>query len=166
MVAERTLVLCKPDAVARGLVGQLVQRFEDALLTTVGMKMVWPIPDLIGCHYHDVTDRYDMATYEATVEFMCSGPVVALVLEAVGVVAKVRAMIDSIWPHVAAPGTIRGDFAHQPRIPHHTAANLVHASATVAEACTEIELWFRPDELHLHRLAAAGFASPTPILPT
>ena len=163
---ERTLVLCKPDAMARGLVGRVIQRFEDALLTTVGMKMVWPTPELVGRHYHDVTERHDVAAYAATVQFMCSGPVVALVLEALGVVDKVRSMIGVTWPQVAAAGTIRGDFAHQPRALHHTAANLVHASATVAEARTEIELWFRPDELHPHRLAAADFASLTPIPPT
>ncbi len=132
----------------------------------VGMKMVWPTPELIGHHYHDVTERHNVAAYEATVQFMCSGPVVALVLEALGVVDKVRSMIGSTWPQVAMPGTIRGDFAHQPRVSHHTAVNLVHASATVPEACTEIELWFRPDELHPHRLAAADFASLTPISPT
>jgi len=83
-LVERTLVLCKPDAVARGLVGQVIQRLEDALLTMVGIKMVWPTPELIGRHYHDVTERHNVAAYEATVQFMCSGPVVALVLEAVG----------------------------------------------------------------------------------
>ncbi|MGH3568443.1 MAG: nucleoside-diphosphate kinase [Pseudonocardia sp.] len=67
------------------MVGRVVKRFEDALLTTVGMKMVWPTPELIGRRYRDVTERHNVAVYEATVQFMCSGPVVALVLEAVGV---------------------------------------------------------------------------------
>lgn len=163
---ERTLVLLKPDALARCLVGRIIRRFEDALLTITALKITRPERSLVARHYHDVPERHSLAVFEATVEFVCSGPVVAMVLEAHGVVAKVRSMIGSTWPHAAAPGTIRGDFAHQMCTPNATAANLVHSSATVEEARTEIDLWFAPDELFTHRLAADNFTILAPVLPT
>lgn len=163
---ERTLVLLEPDAIARCLVGRIIQRFEDALLTVTALKMMRPDRSIVSRHYHDVTQRHSPAAFEATVEFVCSGPVTAMVLQAVGVVAKVRSMAGPTWPQAAAPGTIRGYFAHQQHAPNATAANLVHASATVEEAHTEIGLWFTPSELFGHRLAADNFAMLAPILPT
>lgn len=163
---ERTLVLLKPDAVARCLVGRIIHRFEDSLLTITALKITRPERSLVARHYHDVPQRHSLAVFEATVEFVCSGPIVAMALEAHGVVAKVRSMIGSTWPHTAAPGTIRGDFAHQACTPNVTAANLVHSSATVDEAHAEIDLWFTPDELFAHRLAAHNFTILASVPPT
>jgi nucleoside-diphosphate kinase len=100
------------------------------------------------------------------VEFVCSRPIIAVVLEAVGVAVKVRSMIGPIWPQEAAPGTIRGDFAHQRYTPNAAFPNLVHASATVEEAHAEIDLWFAPGDLLAHRLAADSFTMLPPVLPT
>ena len=84
---ERTLVLLKPDAVARGLIGRVLTRFEDALLKVVACKMVWMDADLTRRHYFDLEERFGPAVYNAMAEFMQSGPVLALVLEGVEAVA-------------------------------------------------------------------------------
>ena len=80
---ERTLVLLKPDAVARGLVGRVISRFEDALLKIVASKMVWMDADLAKRHYFDLEERFGPAVFNAMAEFMETGPVIALILEGV-----------------------------------------------------------------------------------
>jgi nucleoside-diphosphate kinase len=160
---ERTLVLLKPDAVARGLVGRVLTRFEDALLKIVGNKMVWMDADLAREHYYDLEDRFGPAVYNSVATFMESGPVLAVVLEGVEAVACVRKLVGSTYPDQAAPGTIRGDFAHQSKA-HANArgiavANLVHASASVEEADREIDVWFSKTELFEYPTAAAAYVS-------
>jgi nucleoside-diphosphate kinase len=149
---ERTLVLLKPDAVARGLVGRVISRFEDALLKIVAARMVWMDADLAKRHYFDLEERYGPAVYNAMSEFMETGPVLALVLEGVGAVAVTRKIVGSTYPDQAVPGTIRGDFAHMSRAYANergiAVANLVHASGSLEEAQREIEVWFAKDELH------------------
>ena len=109
---ERTLVLFKPDAVARGLTGRILARFEDNLLKVVAGKMVWMDADLTRRHYFDLEERFGAVVYNSMAAFMQSGPVIAIVLEGVEAVACVRKMVGSTYPDQAAPGTIRGDFAH------------------------------------------------------
>ncbi len=147
---ERTLVLLKPDAVARGLVGRLVQRFEDAGLKIVGLKMKQMDPDFTRRHYFDLEERFGKSVYDATAAYMQQGPVVALLLEGVDAVANVRRIIGPTFPAQAAPGTIRGDFAHMSKAHAEetgkAVANLVHASGSVDEAKYESQLWFADDE--------------------
>ncbi|MEN3607943.1 nucleoside-diphosphate kinase [Plantactinospora sp. ZYX-F-223] len=147
---ERTLVLLKPDAVARGLTGRLVQRFEDAGLKIVGIKMKQMDADFTRRHYFDLEERFGKGVYDATATYMQQGPVVALLLEGVEAVANVRRMIGPTFPGQAAPGTIRGDFAHMSKAYAEATgkaiANLVHASGSVDEAKYESELWFGADE--------------------
>lgn len=149
--AERTLVLFKPDAVARGLVGRVLARFEDALLRVVAAKMVWMDADLTRRHYFDLEERFGAAVYTATAEFMQSGPVIAVVLEGIGAVTCVRKLVGSTYPDEAPPGTIRGDFAHMSRAYANdrgiAVANLVHASGNADEAAIEIDVWFAKDEI-------------------
>jgi nucleoside-diphosphate kinase len=149
---ERTLVLLKPDAVARGLIGRILARFEDNLLKVVAAKMVWMDADLTKRHYFDLEERFGEGVYNAMAEFMQSGPVLAVVLEGIEAVACTRKMVGSTYPDQAAPGTIRGDFAHMSRAyanEHGIAvANLVHASGNTKEAMQEIEVWFSKDEIH------------------
>lgn len=151
---ERTLVLLKPDAVARGLVGRVLGRFEDNLLKIVAAKMVWMDAELTRRHYFDLEERFGAGVYNAMAEFMQSGPVLALVLEGIEAVACTRKMVGSTYPDQAAPGTIRGDFAHMSRAyanAHGIAvANLVHASGTPDEAETEIAVWFSKEEIHAY----------------
>jgi nucleoside-diphosphate kinase len=158
---ERTLVLLKPDAVARGVIGRLLTRFEDALLKVVACKMVWMDADLARRHYFDLEERFGPAVYNAMAEFMESGPVLALVLEGVEAVACTRKLVGSTYPDQAPPGTIRGDFAHMSRAYANergiAVANLVHASGSVDDAAHEIDVWFSKDEIHEYPSAAERF---------
>ncbi len=155
---ERTLVLLKPDAVARGLVGRVLARFEDALLKIVASKMVWMDADLARRHYADLEERFGPSVYNSVAGFMETGPVFALVLEGVEAVACVRKIVGSTYPDQAAPGTIRGDFAHQSKAYANAqgiaVANLVHASASADEAVREIDVWFAKAELFDYQTAA------------
>ncbi|RKT52427.1 nucleoside-diphosphate kinase [Saccharothrix australiensis] len=159
---ERTLVLLKPDAVARGLVGRLVARFEDAALKIVGVKMKHLDAESTRRHYFDLEERAGSVIYNATAEFMQSSPVVALALEGVDVVGKVRKIIGGTFPEHAEIGTIRGDFAHQTRLSSETTGkavmNLVHASGNPEEAKYEISVWFTGSELFEYRTLAEKYA--------
>jgi len=158
---ERTLLLLKPDAVARGLIGRVLARFEDNLLKVVASKMVWMDADLTRRHYFDLEERFGPAVYNAMAEFMQSGPVVAFVLEGVEAVACTRKLVGSTYPDQAPPGTIRGDFAHMSKAYANArgiaVANLVHASGNVEEAAYEIDVWFTKDEIHQYQSVADRF---------
>lgn len=149
---ERTLVLVKPDGVQRGLIGRILQRFEDAGLKIVGMKMVWVDKDFSRKHY---SSHLSKAFYPGLEKFITEGPVVAMAIEGLHAVETVRKIVGPTEPKSALPGTIRGDFAH------HSYAytdkkgiaikNLIHASGNVAEATQEVSLWFAVEELHEYR---------------
>lgn len=151
---ERTLVLFKPDAVARGLVGRILARFEDALLRVIATKMVVMDADLTKRHYFDLEERFGPVVYASMAEFMQSGPVMAVVLEGVEAVACVRKLVGPTYPDQAPPGTIRGDFAHMSRAHANqrgiAVANLVHASGNADEAALEVDVWFAKDEIVDH----------------
>ncbi len=155
---ERTLVLLKPDAVARGLVGRLIQRFEDAGLKIVGVRMRQMNAELARRHYFDLEERFGRSVFDVTASFMQSGPVIALVLEGVEAVANVRKLVGSTFPNQAPAGTIRGDFAHISKAYSEgkgsVVANLVHASGNVDEAKYEVDVWFGPDELFEYQTVA------------
>jgi nucleoside-diphosphate kinase len=152
---ERTLILVKPDGIQRGLVGRIIQKFEDAGIKMVGVKMVWMTPDFGKKHYFDVAQRRGEAVLNGLLKFMTEGPVLALCLEGINVVENVRKIVGSTEPKSALPGTIRGDFAHQSyaHIDKKGGAvrNLIHASGNVEEAKYEVALWFAPDELHSYK---------------
>jgi len=155
---ERTLVLLKPDAVARGLVGRLIQRFEDAGLKIVGVRMRQMNAELARRHYFDLEERFGRSVFDVTASFMQSGPVIALVLEGVEAVANVRKLVGSTFPNQAPAGTVRGDFAHISKAYSEgkgsVVANLVHASGNVDEAKYEVDVWFGPDELFEYQTVA------------
>lgn len=130
---ERTLVLIKPDAVRRKLIGEIIQRIEKRNLNIVAMKMLIPSRELAEKHY-DAHRGKDF--FEPTVEFICSGPVVAMIAEGENAITIMRKMIGSIDPCESAPGTIRGDYTISIR------ENLVHGSDSQASASYEIGLWF------------------------
>src|SRR5258708_8137193 len=158
---ERTLVLLKPDAVARGLVGRVLVRFEEALVKVVAAKMVCMDAELTRRHYFDLEDRFGPTVYNSMAAFMQSGPVIAVVIEGVGAVACARKLVGSTYPDQAPPGTIRGDFAHMSRQYANergiAVANLVHASGNVEEAVHEIDVWFAQDEIHEYPSAAERY---------
>jgi nucleoside-diphosphate kinase len=159
---ERSLVLLKPDAVARGLAGRIITRFEDAALKIVAIKMTHLDADLTRQHYFDLEQRLGTDVYTTTATFMQSGPVIALALEGVDAVTKIRKIIGTTYPNEAPPGTIRGDFAHQTKTSSQASGkavmNLVHASGNPHEAKYEIDLWFPPTELHEYETLAEKLA--------
>jgi nucleoside-diphosphate kinase len=132
-VAERTLVLIKPDAVRRGLVGRILTRFEEKGLTVVAMELRSIDGAMADAHYRDHVEK---EWYPPLRDFATSGPLVALVLEGDEAIEVVRAMNGATDGRTADPGTIRGDFGLSNR------ENLVHASDAPESAAREIALWF------------------------
>ena len=130
---ERTLVLLKPDAVQRGLVGTIIARFEQKGLNIVGLKMRTFERSLLEKHYEVHRSR---PFYGNLVDFMSSGPVVALAIEGKDAIAVVRTLVGKTNAREAAPGTIRGDFGMS------FSNNLVHASDGEDTAQFELGLWF------------------------
>jgi nucleoside-diphosphate kinase len=158
---ERTLVLLKPDAVARGLVGQVLSRLEAALLKIVAAKMVLMDAELTRKHYFDLEDRFGQRVYDTVAGFMQTGPVLAVVIEGVDSVACVRKLVGATYPDQAAPGTIRGDLAHQSKAYANAhglpVANLVHASANADDAKRELGVWFSAEEMLDYEVTAQGY---------
>jgi nucleoside-diphosphate kinase len=138
-VTERTLVLVKPDGVQRLLTGRILARYEERGLKVVGLKLVQVDRALAERHY---AVHREKPFFGGLVEFITSGPLVALALEGPNAIAIVRAINGATRPHEADPGTIRGDFALE------TAQNIVHASDSAETAAAELELWFDAAELH------------------
>jgi len=137
-VAERTLVLVKPDGVQRLLAGRIIARFEERGLKIVGLKLVRVDRVLAERHY---AVHREKRFFASLVDFITSGPIVAIALEGPNAIGVVRMTIGSTRPNEAAPGTIRGDFALE------TAQNLVHASDGPETAESELSLWFTQGEL-------------------
>ncbi len=152
---ERSLVVCKPEAVQRGMVGEMLQRFERVGLKIIGMKMVMPSEDHYRAHYEDIgkmITRRGEEAFRYNLNYMTTGPVVAMVLEGVEAVALVRKIVGPTEPKSAEMGTIRGDYSHM-SFGYSNAKgigvpNLVHASGNVEEAKKEIKLWFSDDQLY------------------
>jgi len=149
---DRTLVVVKPDGVQRSLTGRIIQRFEDAGLKIVAMKMVWIDKDFAKKHYFDLEERRGEKVFRTMTDYLTLGPVVAMVLEGVESADNVRRLVGATEPKSAAPGTIRGDFTHH-SFAHADAAdreirNVIHASGNAEDAKYEISLWFKDSEIH------------------
>lgn len=135
---ERTFLAIKPDGVQRGLIGEITSRFEAKGFTLVGLKFMAVSRELAEQHYAVHRER---PFFPGLVEFITSGPVVAMVWEGEGVVAAARKMIGATNPLTAEPGTIRGDFGV------NIGRNLIHGSDAIETANHEISLWFKEAEL-------------------
>jgi nucleoside-diphosphate kinase len=133
MSVERTLVLVKPDGVRRGLVGEVISRFERLGMKIVAMRMLRVDEDLASRHY---AEHKDKPFYGELVSFITSGEVVAMVLEGEEAVAEVRKLMGPTDPLDAPPGTIRGDYATR------ITENIVHGSDGLESAAREIGLFF------------------------
>ncbi len=154
---ERTLVLVKPDGVQRGLVGEIISRFEKRGLKLIGMKMVLVDKNFSKRHY---SAHVDKEFYKGLEDFITSAPVVAMAVEGINAVEAVRKIVGSTEPKSAPIGTIRGDFAH---VSYEYAdnkgisiKNLVHASGNKEEAEQEVGLWFSVEELFNYKAANDG----------
>lgn len=152
---QRTLVLFKPDTVQRGLVGEILTRFERVGLKIVATKMIAPDKAHYHKHYEEIgqmiTRRGEHA-FDVTLQMMVQGPVIAMVFEGVEAVALVRKLVGATEPKAADPGTIRGDYSHMSfgyadsegkGIP-----NLIHASGDADDAKKEISHWFSDEEMY------------------
>ena len=138
MAVERTLVLAKPDAVERGLAGEIVMRLERRGLVLRATKLVRVDRALAERHY---AEHVEKPFFGELIAFITSGPTLALVVEGEGAIATVRQTMGATNPAQAGPGTIRGDLALA--MPD----NLVHGSDSAESAAREIALWFADDEL-------------------
>jgi len=156
MELERTLVLIKPDGVERGLIGQIITRFEQAGLKVAGLKLAMVDSEFAKKHYtEDITKRRGEQVRNHMVTMLSSGPVVAMVLEGIEAIALVRKMVGSTEPKSAEPGTIRGDFSHVSYAYADAKSigvrNVVHASSSESDAKNEVSLWFSEAELHSYQ---------------
>ena len=152
MELETTLVLLKPDAVERGLMGTIISRFEQAGLKIVGMKLVQVDEEFAGKHYtEDIAIRRGEHVRKYMTDFLSSGPVLAMAISGVESIALVRKMVGATEPKSALPGTIRGDFAHVSYgwfdSKKQRVKNIIHASADENDAKNELALWFSESEL-------------------
>uniref|UniRef100_A0A914Z9J9 Nucleoside diphosphate kinase n=1 Tax=Panagrolaimus superbus TaxID=310955 RepID=A0A914Z9J9_9BILA len=135
---ERTFIAIKPDGVQRGLVSKIIERFEVRGYKLVAIKMVQPTQEHLETHYQDLKTK---PFFAGLIQYMKSGPIVAMVWEGLDAVRQGRAMLGATNPLQSAPGSIRGDFCIQ------TGRNICHGSDSVESANHEISLWFKEDEL-------------------
>ncbi len=174
---ERTLIVLKPDAVQRALVGEILSRFERTGFKIVGLKMCYASKDIASRHYVDdeawlvsVGERSKKAIEERgekvsaspkeigirvrnmLVDFITMSPTIAVVLEGHDVINKTRIIVGDTAPNKAAPGTIRGDFSFDTYgfadVSGRSVQNLIHASDSPESAKREIDIWFKKDEIH------------------
>jgi nucleoside-diphosphate kinase len=155
MSVERTLVVFKPDAVQRGIVGEILTRFERVGLKIIGTKMIAPNKEHYYKHYEEIgkmITRRGQDKFDITLEMMVQGPVIAMVLEGVEAVELVRKLVGTTEPKNALPGTIRGDYSHMSfgygDSQNKGIPNLIHASGDSEEASQEIAHWFSSEELY------------------
>ena len=135
---EKTLILLKPDALQRGLIGEITHRFEAKGLKLVGLKMISVDDTLLEVHYAHIKVK---PFFEGMKSYMKSSPIVCMVWEGLEAVLQVRTLVGALHPKDSVPGTIRADFAMT--LP----SNLVHASVTVKEAGEEVARFFKEDEI-------------------
>ncbi len=184
---EKTVVLVKPDGVKRALVGEIVSRFEKVGLKIVAMKMIWVDAPHMEKHYTENEEflrnigENTLKTYEKygkdpneelgtmdpmeigkrvrgwLIEYLTSGPVVAMVLEGIHAVSTVRKIVGKTLPNLSEPGTIRGDYTIDSPLLANTKKrpirNVIHASGTKEEADFEVQLWFHEDEIYSYKRA-------------
>lgn len=161
---EKTLVVFKPDALQRGIVGEILTRFERVGLKIVATKMISPNREHYHKHYEEIgkmiTRRGEHA-FDVTLDHMLTGPVIAMVFEGVEAVQLVRKLVGTTEPKSSAPGTIRGDFSHMSFVyaddVNRGIPNLIHASGDDKEAIEEIAHWFSDDEIYEYAMLHEKF---------
>ena len=141
MDKQRTLVIIKPDAVQRGLVGNIITRFEKKGIKIVAIKMISVENELAEKHYGIHKGK---PFFKPTVEYITSSPVVAIVLEGINVIEMVRKMMGKTDPQKAELGTIRGDYGQ------FIGRNIIHGSDSIETSKFEIDLWFKPQEISMY----------------
>ncbi|OQR79246.1 nucleoside diphosphate kinase B-like [Tropilaelaps mercedesae] len=148
MRRERSFIMVKPDGVQRGLVGDIISRFEKRGYKLVAMKIMQASKLLLEKHYAELDGK---PFFKGLVEYMASGPVVPMVWEGHDIVNTGRKMIGATNPLQSEPGTIRGDYCIQ------VGRNVIHGSDSIASAEKEINLWFEPKEIADHSNCAESW---------
>lgn len=161
---EKTLILLKPDAVQRGIVGEIITRFERVGLKIVAAKILEPTEEEYYYHYETIgkmISRRGEDVFKATLVAMQAGPVIAMVLEGIEAISVVRKMVGETEPKASAPGTIRGDYSHisfnYANAKGIATPNLIHASGDKEEAEKEIKHWFKKEEIFNYQSALDKF---------
>jgi len=145
---ERTFIMIKPDGVQRGLVGEIIKRFEQKGFKLIAMKFQTASVEHLKEHYSDLAGK---PFFNGLVQYMASGPLVPMVWEGLDAVKTGRVMLGETKPQDSLPGTIRGDFAVQ------VGRNITHGSDSVKSAEKEIALWFKPEEITGWKSALASW---------
>ena len=135
---ERTFVAIKPDGVKRGLIGKILQRFEDKSYKIVGLKLMNVTPEVAAKHYEEHVGK---PFYEKLIKFITMGPIIAMVIEGKNAIKCVRHLVGKTNPDEADDGSIRADFSS------YSTLNLVHASDSPESAKREMDLYFKEEEL-------------------
>ena len=161
---EQTLIILKPDALQRGIAGEIITRFERVGLKLVAAKILKPSEEQFYYHYETIgkmISRRGQEAFDVTLEFMQDGPVLAIVLEGIEAVSLVRKMVGTTEPKSAEPGTVRGDYSHisfdYANSTGVSIPNLIHASGDPEEAKQEISHWFKEDELFQYQTVHEKF---------
>lgn len=141
---ERTFAMVKPDGVQRGLVGEVISRFEKKGIKIAALKLMQITPEIAEQHY---AEHKEKPFFVDLVNFIISGPVVAMVLEGENVIAMVRTMMGATNPKESPPGTIRGDFGMT------IDKNIIHGSDSPASASSEIGIFFAEKEIAMYKKA-------------
>ncbi len=155
---EQTLVLIKPDGVQRGLIGEIIKRFEQRGLKIVGLKLTKVDKDFAKQHYtEDISKRRGEEVREMLLSYITESPIVALAVQGVNAVENIRKLCGETESKSALPGTIRGDFSHisfehadSKKVP---VKNIIHASGNKEDAKHELALWFSVDELFDYKIS-------------
>ncbi len=181
---EQTLVIIKPDGVQRGLIGEVIKRYEQCGLKLVALKMVTTTPEMAVKHY-SIDPDWSFKTGTKTIEaykakgktppsenpievaetirqtlkkYLSSGPVVVMVWQGMNAIGIIRKITGSTEPLSSTPGTIRGDYTidsyESADFDHRSVRNIIHASGSTDEATKEIAIWFKPEEIINYRLVA------------
>jgi len=155
---QQTLVLIKPDGVQRGLIGEIIKRFEQRGLKIVGMKMVHADKSFAEKHYTEqIEQRHGKKVRDYLVDYITGGPIIAMVIQGSSAIETVRKIVGTTYPGESPLGSIRGDFCHVSKSyvkAHQQGKNLVHASEDAEQAKRELALWFSVDEIHDYKFSA------------
>eukprot|EP01129_Flabellula_baltica_P011119 TRINITY_DN479_c0_g1_i2.p1 TRINITY_DN479_c0_g1~~TRINITY_DN479_c0_g1_i2.p1 ORF type:complete len:232 (-),score=68.01 TRINITY_DN479_c0_g1_i2:62-757(-) len=143
---ERTFIAIKPDGVQRGIIGEIIKRFEAKGYKLVGLKMIWPTQEFAAEHYSDLSTK---PFFGGLVKYFSSGPVVAMVWEGRNSILGGRKLVGATNPDDSAPGSIRGDLCI------NVGRNIIHGSDGPEAAQDEISLWFTPEEIQNYDLSTA-----------
>lgn len=155
---QQTLVLIKPDGIQRGLIGEVIKRFEQRGLKIVGMKMTHVERSMAEEHYDkSIAEKHGEEVRNGLLDFITSSPIIAMVIQGSNAIPTVRKIVGNTYPGEADLGTIRGDFTHASkayaRSQTKALPNLVHASENEEDAKKELALWFSIDEIHDYKLS-------------